>query len=231
MGRWLFLSPSRFLAGKFREMGFKHPIEVLPNPTAAQMSGGGSTTPRQPHVLFVGRVVPEKGVRTLCSAAVTSGVHIKIAGDGSQLSELKAQFDAQANIDFLGRLEPARAQQLMREATAVAVPSEWYENQSMVILEAFANGTPVIASSIGGNTKLVADGDTGLLHPPGVVDALAAKLRWAVEHGARWRAWASTPAPSPWRSAPTSTTNAWSRFTTVCSAPRRRPPRRRARKA
>ncbi len=39
-----FLSPSRFLAEKFREMGFKHPIEVLPNPTTAQVSSGGSTT-------------------------------------------------------------------------------------------------------------------------------------------------------------------------------------------
>ena len=179
----LFLSPSRFLADKFRQMGFKHPIDVLPNPTTAQAHAGDSAAPRDPHVLFVGRAVPEKGLRTLCAAAVTSGVRVKIAGDGPQLSELTAEFGAQHNIDFLGRLDPARAQQLIRQATAVAVPSEWYENQPMVILEAFANGTPVIASAIGGNAELVTEGETGLLHPPGDVDALAAKLRWALDHG------------------------------------------------
>ena len=44
------------------------------------------------------------------------------------------------------------------------MPSEWYENQPMVILEAFASGTPVIASALGGMPELVADGETGLLY-------------------------------------------------------------------
>jgi glycosyltransferase involved in cell wall biosynthesis len=78
--------------------------------------------------------------------------------------------------------ELAAAQRMMREALAVLVPSEWYENQPMVILEAFANGTPVIASAIGGIPELVAAGETGLLHPAGDVPALAGRLTWALEH-------------------------------------------------
>ncbi len=183
----LFLSPSSFLAGKFREMGFPHRIEVLPNPSATVASPAGEDLARGGHILFVGRVTPEKGVRTLCRAAVQAGAALKVAGDGPQLNELKAEFGGAGGIEFLGRVEPERAQRMMREALAVAVPSEWYENQPMVILEAFANGTPVIASAIGGNSELVTDGVTGLLHPAGDADALAGRLAWATEHPAEMR--------------------------------------------
>lgn len=177
----LFLSPSRFLAAKFREMGFRHPIEVLPNP-ALPVPANEIEPARGDHFLFVGRAVPEKGIRTLCQAAIAANVRVRIAGDGPQLQDLTREFGASANIDFLGRVEPARAQSLMREALAVVVPSEWYENQSMVILEALGRGTPVIASALGGNPELVLDGETGLLHKPGDVDDLANKLRWARDH-------------------------------------------------
>ena len=178
----LFLSPSKFLAEKFREMGFPHQIEVLSNPGAPAAPHTGSDAPRGGHFLFVGRMTPEKGLRTLCRAAVQAGAALKVAGDGPQLNELKAEFGGAGGIEFLGRVEPERAQQLMREALAVAVPSEWYENQPMVILEAFANGAPVLASDIGGNSELVTDGVTGLLHGPGDAAALVGRLAWAAEH-------------------------------------------------
>jgi len=184
----LFLAPSRFLAEKFREMGFRHRIEVLPNPTAAALNEGGEPRDRGDHFLFVGRVVPEKGLRTLCASAIRAGALVKIVGDGSQLAELRRDFGRNANIEFLGRVEPARAQAMMREALAVLVPSEWYENQPMVILEAFAQSTPVIAADLGGNPELVRDGETGLLHRPGDVADLAAKLTWAREHRAEMSA-------------------------------------------
>ncbi len=94
----------------------------------------------------------------------------------------RAEYGDAGNIEFLGRVEPAAAQRMMREALAVLVPSEWYENQPMVILEAFANGTPVIASAIGGVPELVASGETGLLHPAGDVTTLAGRLAWALAH-------------------------------------------------
>ena len=177
----LFLSPSRFLAAKFREMGFRHPLEVLPNP-ALPVPVDEVEPVRGDGFLFVGRAVPEKGIHTLCRAAIAADVHLRVAGDGPQFEALTREFGANTNIDFLGRVEPARAQSLMREARAVVVPSEWYENQSMVILEALGRGTPVIASNLGGNPELVLDGETGLIHNPGDVDDLADKLRWARDH-------------------------------------------------
>jgi glycosyltransferase involved in cell wall biosynthesis len=183
----LFLSPSKFLAEKFCEMGFPHRIEVLANPSAAVAPSTGDEPVRGKHFLFVGRVTPEKGLRTLCRAAVQAGAALKVAGDGPQLNELKAEFGGASAIEFVGRVEPGRAQRMMREALAVAVPSEWYENQPMVILEAFASGAPVIASDIGGNSELVTDGETGLLHAPGDAAALAGRLVWATEHPAEIR--------------------------------------------
>lgn len=180
----LFLSPSRFLAEKFHEMGFRHRVEVLPNPVSVPADGttlqGGAD--RDDHFLFVGRVVPEKGLRTLCAAALRSDAEVRIAGDGPQLEELQRDFGHYPNITFLGRVQPALAQAMMREARAVLVPSEWYENQPMVILEAFGQGTPVIASELGGNPELVRNGETGLLHTAGDVADLAVKLRWAREY-------------------------------------------------
>lgn len=174
----LFLSPSRFLADKFRQMGFRHQIEVLQNPLPCDVTE--HDVPREGHVLFVGRVVPEKGLRTLCAASIRSGVHVRIAGDGPQLDDLRRDFGSTPTIRFLGRITPDRAHDEMRQARAVVVPSEWYENQPMVILEAFAQGTPVVASDLGGNPELVRDDETGLLFPPGDIAALAAALKRAV---------------------------------------------------
>ena len=177
----LFLSPSRFLAGKFHEMGFRYPIEVVPNPSRAAIQPVARNGKRDAFV-FVGRVVPEKGLRTLCAATVTAEMPLKIVGDGPQLAELRSEFADAVNIEFAGRMSPEQAQQAMAEALAVVVPSEWYENQSMVILEAFARTTPVIASDLGGNPELVQPDVTGLLHRAGDVADLAAKLTWAMQH-------------------------------------------------
>lgn len=174
----LFLSPSRFLADKFRQMGFRHQIEVLQNPLPCDVAE--HDTPREDHVLFVGRAAPEKGLRTLCAASIRSGVHVRIAGDGPQLDDLRRDFGTAPTVRFLGRIPPDHAHDEMRRSRAVVVPSEWYENQPMVILEAFAQGTPVIASDLGGNPELVLADETGLLFPPGDVAALAAALKRAI---------------------------------------------------
>jgi glycosyltransferase involved in cell wall biosynthesis len=70
----------------------------------------------------------------------------------------------------------------MRRSIAVIVPSTWFEIQGLVILEAFAGATPVIASSIGAIPEAVRDGETGLLFPPGDASALAQRVRWAASN-------------------------------------------------
>ena len=70
----------------------------------------------------------------------------------------------------------------MKGSCFVVVPSEWYENFPVTIAEAFACGTPVIASRLGAMQEIIEDGRTGLLFRPGDSEALADKVSWAWNH-------------------------------------------------
>jgi glycosyltransferase involved in cell wall biosynthesis len=79
-------------------------------------------------------------------------------------------------VDFLGYKSGEELTTLIKEAAFVVVPSEWYENCSMVVLEAMALGKPVIGSNIGGIPEQIEDGRTGFLFPMGDTAALAARM-------------------------------------------------------
>src|SRR5205807_6394305 len=70
----------------------------------------------------------------------------------------------------------------------VVLPSRWYENQPMVVLEAFARGVPVVGTDVGGTPELVRHGTDGLLVPPDDAAALAAALTTLLDDPARARA-------------------------------------------
>jgi glycosyltransferase involved in cell wall biosynthesis len=102
-----------------------------------------------------------------------------------------------ANVRFHGKLGKNELTSLIRSARAVVLPSLWYENAPMGLLEAYALGRPVIASRIGGLPELIREGETGATVPPGDIESLAATMtRFAAapkvqlaEMGARGRAW------------------------------------------
>lgn len=131
--------------------------------------------------LFVGRLSAEKGIRTLVEAAhMVGAAHIFVAGTGPEAGLLSAA----ANIDHLGQIERQQIGSQMEQAQALIMPSIWYETFGMVAIEAFASGTPVIASRLGAMKSLVSDGETGLLFNPGDAGDLAIKIRWAQENPA-----------------------------------------------
>ena len=70
----------------------------------------------------------------------------------------------------------------MSKATYLVVPSIWHETFGLIVIEAFANGLPVIASRIGALAELVKDNYTGLLFEPGSSSSLAEKISWANEN-------------------------------------------------
>jgi len=167
------ICPSRFMARTLADGGVLGPdLVVLPNAIS-------ETPPREPRseagpFLVSGRVTPEKGVATALRAARLAGVPIVVAGTGRLQASLAACFP---EADFVGMVPRDELRRLLTSATAVVVPSQWFENASITVLEGMAAGVPVVASRIGGIPEQVTDGHEGLLVPPGDVVALAAAMR------------------------------------------------------
>jgi len=148
--------------------------------------------------VFAGRLSAEKGVEILLHAAALARLPLLIAGDGPQAEGLHVLADRLGtNVRFHGKLGKNELTSLIRSARAVVLPSLWYENAPMGLLEAYALGRPVIASRIGGLPELIREGETGATVPPGDIESLAATMtRFATapkvqlaEMGARGRAW------------------------------------------
>jgi glycosyltransferase involved in cell wall biosynthesis len=146
----------------------------------------GQGTEDRSGVIFVGRVSEEKGVAALLGAAELQPGIISVAGDGP-LDEGVRRAASLGSLRYLGSLGRLEVLHAMKRSIALIVPSIWYEGFPLVVLEAFATGTPVIASRIGSLAEVVDDGFTGILVEPGDGADLSRHIRWAVEHPAEMR--------------------------------------------
>jgi glycosyltransferase involved in cell wall biosynthesis len=133
--------------------------------------------------LFVGRLNPEKGLQTLIKAWEGIEFPLRIFGGGPLRLSLSA--DLSRWISLLGERPHAEVGPAMRQARFLVMPSECIEGFPMVIIEAFANGLPVIASRLGTMADVIEDGVTGLHFTAGDPDDLAAKVAWAIAHSDR----------------------------------------------
>ena len=137
-------------------------------------------------VLFVGRLVPEKGVDVLIRAMAAlrergDGSRLTILGEGAQGPHLASLAkDLGVDIELRGGVGRDEVAAAMASAAVVAVPSVYREPLGLVALEAMAAGAIVVASATGGLVETVADGASGLAVPPGDVAALAAALERAL---------------------------------------------------
>lgn len=171
------IAPSRFYIEKFVEWGWpREQFAYIPNYVDASRF-----SPRfdaGPYFLYFGRLAPEKGVGTLLRAARKAGVSLKIAGTGPEEANLKALHEELGgDVSFLGYKSGAELHELVREARAVVLPSEWYENAPMSVLESYALGKPVIGADIGGIPEMIVKGETGWVFESKSVEDLAQVLR------------------------------------------------------
>jgi phosphatidylinositol alpha-mannosyltransferase len=155
------------------------PIEVLPNgvviPEAVDVGG------RLPHVVFIGRHEPRKGLPVLLRAwpqvAARTGARLRVVG-ADPLSVrwlLRREGLADTNVDLLGSIPEDELTDELLQASVLVAPSIGRESFGMVLTRAFGCGTPVVASDIEGYRD-VAGTETSVLVPPGDVDALARAL-------------------------------------------------------
>ena len=157
----LFICPSRFMADKMAQGGFdRRKLRVLCNfidTRKCQRSDGYS---KGDYYCYVGRLSHEKGVRTLIEAANTLPYTLYIVGDGPLAQELKGI--ANKNIHFTGYQQWDQLKETVGRARFTVIPSEWYENNPLSVLEAQCLGTPVLGARIGGIPELIEPGFNGL---------------------------------------------------------------------
>ena len=137
---------------------------------------------RRAYFLYAGRLSGEKGVGLLISAfASMPDMQLKIVGTGPDEEQLRQQAKGCSNITFEGYKNGDELRQIIADASFVIVPSQWYENNPMSIIEAYAHGVPVIGSNIGGIPEIVEEGVTGYLFETGNVRALCTAVRQAAQ--------------------------------------------------
>ena len=181
----LYIAPSRF----FKQKLIEH--HRLPEDRIEVLHTYGNTRNISPsyepggYGLFLGKVEAFKGVKTLVQACkAVPNLDVWIAGRGEFCDEGQriAQAQGISNVKFVGFRSGHDVVRMLRECRFVLVPSEWYENCPMVVLEGFAAGKPVIASKIGGIPELIDHGVDGLLFEPGDAEGLASAMLELIEN-------------------------------------------------
>ena len=164
-------TPSRFSRDMHRERGLRRDVKVLPyfQPKSDPSSGDPSTSPHpRPYYLFVGRIEDYKGVQTILPAFEGPGDHdLVVVGTGSYDAELAKQAAGMKRVHCVGWVNQTEIARYYQHALATIVPSIGFETFGIVMLESFAEGTPVIAHNRGPLPEVVEDSGGGLIYDTG----------------------------------------------------------------
>ncbi|HRJ44568.1 MAG: glycosyltransferase family 4 protein [Caldilineaceae bacterium] len=184
------IAPSQFVKTWYSQHGIstdkivvlKHGVDRHPKSLPANHPPEIQPTARRPiRLLYAGGLSWQKGIHIPIEAiaSIVGDIELWIAGDerfdpeySERLHRLAAQNGA-GRVRFLGRLSHTQVQRHLADADAAIVPALWYETFSLFVHEAFAAGTPVIASNLGALAEAVRHAKDGLLLPPGDVQAWA----------------------------------------------------------
>lgn len=167
----VFTSPSAFSAAKHREFGFPRELEVVPYflPELAADAevpapDPADAEPERPYFLFVGRLEKIKGLQDVIPLfGADAPADLWVVGTGNYEAELRQLAEGRERVRFLGRRSPEALRSLYRGAQAVVVPSLCYETFGIILLEAFREGTPVVARSLGPLPEIVRESGGGIL--------------------------------------------------------------------
>lgn len=133
---------------------------------------------RENYYVYVGRLSAEKGVETLLNVASKLPYILKVAGDGPLRKQMEDQYAGSKNIKFLGHQNAIQVAELLSKARFSVVPSEWYENNPLSVIESLCAGTPVVGARIGGIPELIDEGN-GSIFTSGKSEELKAAIEQA----------------------------------------------------
>jgi glycosyltransferase involved in cell wall biosynthesis len=132
---------------------------------------------RGKYFLYFGRLSREKGILTLIESVRISDIKLKIVGTGPLFEQIKRI--ETTNIQVLGFKQGDELNQIIRNASFIVIPSEWYENNPMSLIEAYAFGKPVIGADIGGIPEIIIPNETGFLFESKNINDLKEKIQIA----------------------------------------------------
>jgi glycosyltransferase involved in cell wall biosynthesis len=195
----IFIAPSMFMKDKHDEMGFKKRIVHLPYPL--DINDFDKSLPRfeknerwnKDTFIYFGRLETEKGLLTLIEAVrilprtrSVENMKLKIIGEGSIKPELEEIIKKEGlnQVTFSGFLKGKELYREVMRCMAVVLPSEWYENYPVSVMETLAIGKPVIGARIGGIPEMVKDNETGLTFEPGNPADLSEKILYMMDNPA-----------------------------------------------
>ena len=140
------------------------------------------------HILFLGRLSPERGLWTLIRAfEKMRDIQLRIVGTGPLEEDLRVYIKEKnlINISMEGFKKGAEKMDLLKNALFMVFTSEWYEHFPIVILESFAAGKPVITSRLGNMPFIVENGKSGLHYEAGQADDLIEKVKDLINNPGR----------------------------------------------
>jgi glycosyltransferase involved in cell wall biosynthesis len=173
----VILSPSQFLRTMFIDQGIE-PNKIVYSRLGLDTNhwitppASDTQSSAELRLSYIGQLAPHKGVHLLIQAfesLVLRGrrPELKVYGDGQAFPEYTESLQRMASgnprVTFAGRFENRRVAEILEESDVVVVPSTWYENSPVTIMEALTTGTPVVTADIGGMSELVQHDVNGLL--------------------------------------------------------------------
>ncbi len=173
-----FVTPSKFLKDKIEGWNIAKKIKIE---QVSLFLGASRFEPKYEagdYAIYFGRLVKEKGLDVLVEALGGTDVKLKIVGDGPEKEELKVKSEKlKVNVEFVGYKTGKELHELIQNAKFVVLPSVWYENYPMSLLEAGAFGKAVVATRLGGISEIIHDGENGFLAASGDTGDLREKMR------------------------------------------------------
>lgn len=178
------IAPTRFLRGAYERNGITVPmhsiwfgVDIDRSPKPERPAG------HVPVIGFIGQIAPHKGTDLLIDAfrrLPRKAAELRIYGPEDQDAAYMAQLKHSAeghDVRFMGTFGRERMAEVLRDIDLLVIPSRWYENSPLVLLNALATHTPVLVSDVEGMTEFLEPGKNGTAFERGSVDALESALR------------------------------------------------------
>ncbi len=176
-----FICPSEFMKQKMQEGNFQlQKLTVLHNFIDIKKVQKNNY-PKSDYYCYVGRLSHEKGIKTLLEAAKNLPYKLKLIGTGPLSESLQSEYTS-SNIEFSGHKNWEELKEILSNSCFLVIPSEWYENNPLSVIEALCLGIPVLGANIGGIPELIDSGKNGILFESGNMEDLQEKIRYCFDN-------------------------------------------------